>query len=115
SIIHVSFHIFFFFHYGYHRVLLSFPTRRSSDLQSSLRKLNPSSFSFNLISSSDLRPKLRTFIMSSSLFVESSWTVLIPARFRQRSEEHTSELQSRFDLVCRLLLEKKILREFKLI
>src|SRR5437868_10066393 len=26
---------------------------------------------------------------------------------RGRSEEHTSELQSRFDLVCRLLLEKK--------
>src|SRR5699024_12232323 len=26
---------------------------------------------------------------------------------RKRSEEHTSELQSRFDLVCRLLLEKK--------
>src|SRR5437868_8472264 len=31
-----------------------------------------------------------------------------PARAaRRRSEEHTSELQSRFDLVCRLLLEKK--------
>src|SRR6266513_5221905 len=28
-------------------------------------------------------------------------------RARLRSEEHTSELQSRFDLVCRLLLEKK--------
>src|SRR5437868_12413547 len=29
-------------------------------------------------------------------------------RWRElRSEEHTSELQSRFDLVCRLLLEKK--------
>ena len=27
--------------------------------------------------------------------------------FDKRSEEHTSELQSRFDLVCRLLLEKK--------
>src|SRR5699024_11561440 len=27
--------------------------------------------------------------------------------FPSRSEEHTSELQSRFDLVCRLLLEKK--------
>src|SRR5437868_8056863 len=27
--------------------------------------------------------------------------------FLMRSEEHTSELQSRFDLVCRLLLEKK--------
>src|SRR5699024_11298921 len=30
-----------------------------------------------------------------------------PRRSRYRSEEHTSELQSRFDLVCRLLLEKK--------
>src|SRR5438067_3729792 len=30
-----------------------------------------------------------------------------PTRVRSRSEEHTSELQSRFDLVCRLLLEKK--------
>src|SRR5207249_12248760 len=28
-------------------------------------------------------------------------------RANARSEEHTSELQSRFDLVCRLLLEKK--------
>src|SRR5699024_11421031 len=26
---------------------------------------------------------------------------------KNRSEEHTSELQSRFDIVCRLLLEKK--------
>src|SRR5438067_3340269 len=30
-----------------------------------------------------------------------------PEAIRERSEEHTSELQSRFDLVCRLLLEKK--------
>src|SRR5437868_9887547 len=29
------------------------------------------------------------------------------AKLGPRSEEHTSELQSRFDLVCRLLLEKK--------
>src|SRR5699024_12534290 len=34
--------------------------------------------------------------------LEASMTAL-----RIRSEEHTSELQSRFDLVCRLLLEKK--------
>src|SRR5207249_9876468 len=42
-------------------------------------------------------------------------TTRSPARTRSRtvtprssrSEEHTSELQSRFDLVCRLLLEKK--------
>src|SRR5438067_4182076 len=31
-----------------------------------------------------------------------------------RSEEHTSELQSRFDLVCRLLLEKKKTTTFNL-
>src|SRR5437868_14741409 len=30
-----------------------------------------------------------------------------------RSEEHTSELQSRFDLVCRLLLEKKKQKKIK--
>src|SRR2546421_2296049 len=30
-----------------------------------------------------------------------------PALYNARSEEHTSELQSRSDLVCRLLLEKK--------
>src|SRR2546428_7658084 len=32
---------------------------------------------------------------------------LIGASTSRRSEEHTSELQSRSDLVCRLLLEKK--------
>src|SRR5207249_8647235 len=31
----------------------------------------------------------------------------VPLTWGVRSEEHTSELQSRFDLVCRLLLEKK--------
>src|SRR5690349_23085499 len=35
---------------------------------------------------------------------------LAPSR-RARSEEHTSELQSRRDLVCRLLLEKKKVKE----
>src|SRR5437867_6866816 len=32
---------------------------------------------------------------------------LVPHVPRPRSEEHTSELQSPYDLVCRLLLEKK--------
>src|SRR5699024_12220379 len=31
----------------------------------------------------------------------------LPLHHLRRSEEHTSELQSRFDLVCRRLLEKK--------
>src|SRR2546429_6059796 len=34
-------------------------------------------------------------------------TCNIVARSKRRSEEHTSELQSRLHLVCRLLLEKK--------
>src|SRR5207249_5353423 len=35
------------------------------------------------------------------------WSAPKCASSGRRSEEHTSELQSRFDLVCRLLLEKK--------
>src|SRR5207244_9130371 len=35
------------------------------------------------------------------------------ARYKQRSEEHTSELQSPDHLVCRLLLEKKKKRRIK--
>src|SRR2546429_1589838 len=34
-------------------------------------------------------------------------TNALPSLLRARSEEHTSELQSRLHLVCRLLLEKK--------
>src|SRR3989440_3438508 len=33
--------------------------------------------------------------------------LLLERKLQKRSEEHTSELQSRSDLVCRLLLEKK--------
>src|SRR5205809_6171642 len=42
---------------------------------------------------------------SSSRFVGVDWS--ITANLDERSEEHTSELQSRLHLVCRLLLEKK--------
>src|SRR5699024_11545531 len=48
--------------------------------------------------------------MLSSLVsrVEDVQQLVLPIVFLvMRSEEHTSELQSRFDLVCRLLLEKK--------
>src|SRR5205809_5698584 len=41
-------------------------------------------------------------------FIKSRWRILCSGlRFLKRSEEHTSELQSRLHLVCRLLLEKK--------
>src|SRR5690606_41492679 len=36
-----------------------------------------------------------------------TWKHISDLQFWQRSEEHTSELQSRENLVCRLLLEKK--------
>src|SRR5687768_18418016 len=36
-----------------------------------------------------------------------------PAARTSRSEEHTSELQSRLHLVCRLLLEKKKIKAYK--
>src|SRR5699024_11794815 len=39
--------------------------------------------------------------------IDKSIPPVIMTKVTPRSEEHTSELQSRFDLVCRLLLEKK--------
>src|SRR5260221_3540970 len=39
------------------------------------------------------------------------WSAPRPYAWARRSEEHTSELQSHSDLVCRLLLEKKKRRE----
>src|SRR5699024_11760309 len=48
------------------------------------------------------RPVICSIIIFASSIVRTKNTVPVI-----RSEEHTSELQSRFDLVCRLLLEKK--------
>src|SRR5699024_11822716 len=48
------------------------------------------------------------FIEELNVFYEQDSEVMLANEFNDdRSEEHTSELQSRFDLVCRLLLEKK--------
>src|SRR5260370_30469410 len=41
------------------------------------------------------------------IFLKESSIVILEDSFRKRSEEHTSELQSHLNLVCRLLLEKK--------
>src|SRR5207249_10011371 len=82
-----DFLLFFFYCYRTHRDLHSFPTRRSSDLPA--RRSMSWSRRGNRASARIEGPGRTT----------RSW--------RARSEEHTSELQSRFDLVCRLLLEKK--------
>src|SRR5699024_11993071 len=78
--------------------LHSFPTRRSSDL----------------IASSSSSPSA-VIVILAPIGIPRDITPIIDFKltdfFRYvmsiRSEEHTSELQSRFDLVCRLLLEKK--------
>src|SRR5207247_8877209 len=46
-------------------------------------------------------------LRSSPTASDASAATVVRGRTTVRSEEHTSELQSRVDLVCRLLLEKK--------
>src|SRR5260370_32789516 len=46
-------------------------------------------------------------LYASHHLFSGSVTASVPMRLSQRSEEHTSELQSHLNLVCRLLLEKK--------
>src|SRR5436309_12041694 len=60
------------------------------------------------------RPPRSTLFPYTTLFRSPSGWAHLPSmntggnsRARRRSEEHTSELQSRENLVCRLLLEKK--------
>src|SRR5699024_12727327 len=50
-------------------------------------------------------------IEANKRFFESADEVPRYAYSKKDSEEHTSELQSRFDLVCRLLLEKKKIKK----
>src|SRR5699024_11809660 len=72
---------------------------------------NPASYNRQPLS---FRHLSQLFIFSSLLSLKCTrghLSQLNSIKFRliwtNRSEEHTSELQSRFDLVCRLLLEKK--------
>src|SRR5437868_11430506 len=53
------------------------------------------------------RKNERTAATRRAMVAGESPAARIARRVAARSEEHTSELQSRFELVCRLLLEKK--------
>src|SRR5437868_7388881 len=72
-----------------------------------LRVMPPSSAAIRLAES----PSAHSFFRSSTRSSVHIWPLHQPSISARpgppRSEEHTSELQSRFDLVCRLLLEKK--------
>src|SRR5690349_24046799 len=85
--------------------LNSFPTRRSSDL---LSKLNWASIcDYHSLSDPNLiyNQFLAAYIRGLDKFFPQKRENFF--KINRRSEEHTSELQSRRDLVCRLLLEKK--------
>src|SRR5438874_6966554 len=106
----MTFFLLYFFFYCYcdHRDLHSFPTRRSSDLF-----LVP--FLRCHTCSAAFRSSVRRVLPSCQCGPNSCH---IHVRCRAcdhslRSEEHTSELQSRRDLVCRLLLEKKKNNNYK--
>src|SRR5699024_12844855 len=80
-----------------HRILLSFPTRRSSDLIAELICIHSLSLRWRQGYGSAMMAHVLAEMGAAGFREAVLW----------RSEEHTSELQSRFDLVCRLLLEKK--------
>src|SRR5207247_6510272 len=82
----------------HHRHLHSFPTRRSSDLNAARDRLR------NMVAAFDAGDVM--YRQTDTLSRGQQQKVLLMAALL-RSEEHTSELQSRVDLVCRLLLEKK--------
>src|SRR5947209_17023335 len=84
--------LFFSYSCGNRRVLHSFPTRRSSDLGGAVPPAPPTAGA-----GSTARARGRG----------AAGVPVHAARRERGSEEHTSELQSRQYLVCRLLLEKK--------
>src|SRR5690606_42151565 len=100
--------LFPFFSYclGVHLDLHSFPTRRSSDLFSSA---DGQQHLCRLVQETIVQFEPRLSSVSVSIAEDKNpLDRILKLRIRAtRSEEHTSELQSRENLVCRLLLEKK--------
>src|SRR5206468_11110026 len=96
---------FLFYCYRHHRHLHSFPTRRSSDLPTLRVRAERVLFFLLLVW---VGVSLRhAWNLDNADVIEVEPIVIVPLADIWRSEEHTSELQSRSDLVCRLLLEKK--------
>src|SRR5207249_5834205 len=96
-----------------HRHLHSFPTRRSSDLTLYNYTARPIYQGTVQILIDKVQPKvlpIKELVDGATADFQTEYQLLRGRLLLERvvrSEEHTSELQSRFDLVCRLLLEKK--------
>src|SRR5690606_41050496 len=91
------------------RHLRSFPTRRSSDLDLEIARAEMTAMG-GAGEDGDFRMRVRapfSGVISERGFVPGGRVEAGAPLFTVRSEEHTSELQSRENLVCRLLLEKK--------
>src|SRR5699024_12700369 len=90
----------------------SFPTRRSSDLDGFVADVCALDGRVAAdVQATLLNEHVRLLDRASRWFVHQSPEHLDVLATIDRSEEHTSELQSRFDIVCRLMLElKKYLR-----
>src|SRR5439155_5883611 len=93
------------YHSPNHRDLHSFPTRRSSDL--TLSESAETRVPLKWTTKTPPKSGCGTRAPPRVLRLENSVRYLRHIRYRTRSEEHTSELQSRGHIVCRLLLEKK--------
>src|SRR5699024_12483653 len=99
----------------HHHDLHSFPTRRSSDLKNvNIEHYEKLSEHVSQMERKAIEAERASVKYKQAEYLENQ----IGEKFKgiisgvtewgmYRSEEHTSELQSRFDLVCRLLLEKK--------
>src|SRR5207253_9463931 len=101
---------FFFSSHCHHLDLHSFPTRRSSDLwaTSFLHFQNLNLRLRLVLPQHGLAQALAINLLHERLdFLEAHFLAGLVIDGEDRSEEHTSELQSRGHLVCRLLLEKK--------
>src|SRR5699024_12751640 len=87
--------------------LRSLPTRRSSDLGGKRRNIFMDYVERVLAELKAKNPGEPEFHQAATEILNGLRPVVAKHPKYERSEEHTSELQSRFDLVCRLLLEKK--------
>src|SRR5699024_12090217 len=101
--------------YLHHLYLHSFPTRRSSDLNGLAKSMDLFWNSLQDLATNPTNSGARSVVVQRGIALADTFNYLSNSLTKidlapefvgfvaRRSEEHTSEFQSRFDLVCRLL------------